>query len=764
MLKKSPSAVALRARRIFYFFSSLIITVVVGYFSWSAVISVGGNFVNKVLSYTDKIRAEFFPASVSNSVIEEIVLAPEVVLTDFPATATEVVPIVESVQDQLDDIQEKLDIISQQVQALIAENSKDEDADQEELKTEEEDLKEYKKTEETVVCTGQININTASIEDLDKIIGVGSATAQKIIEARPFYSLNDLLKVSGIGEKTLQKITEQGCAYVDPGLVPPDPGGTPSGGGGNGGVVADTCSASPEKSILISEFQVEGETVDDDWVELYNPNDETVCLSSWSIQKASSTGNISRIKIFSNSAAIPAKGYFLVANNKASQEILDLADMTASGLQLSSEFAGGNTIYLVRKKDEISSGSDPDIIDKVGYGLAKDFKILPALKPSAGHSTGRVWDENLQEYKNTDNNSADFEIDKPTPKGKNEEWVEPPAPTPSDETAPIITLTGDPEITINIGDTYVDAGATALDDIDGDITANITVANSVNAGVAGDYTITYNVSDAAGNNAVEVTRLVHVVVIPPLSSDATVTSAVYAVSSLTDGAGTITNVPFGTSKVVFLDNLIFAVGSLQNTTSSNLGDPIVSGDTFVVTAQDGTTEATYTINIIEPILPKNLLLNEFFDDGWEETAAAGNPVNWTWGKRGGLDLEDLPLVIGKRSFYHEPYSSYYDLTQLGKTLETGKTYYAEIWVSGTGKVKLGIDHSGITKWLSVAYADFNSASWTKMAFSVNTTTDTDNGGIRIRMTRSVATGEKLVIGAAWLGFNPPPENWLNSSP
>jgi len=62
---------------------------------------------------------------------------------------------------------------------------------------------------------GQININNASAEELDKIIWVGSATAQNIINSRPFSSLEDLLNVSGIGETKLQDIKEQGLACVE---------------------------------------------------------------------------------------------------------------------------------------------------------------------------------------------------------------------------------------------------------------------------------------------------------------------------------------------------------------------------------------------------------------------------------------------------------------------------------------------------------------------------------------------------------------------
>jgi hypothetical protein len=62
-----------------------------------------------------------------------------------------------------------------------------------------------------------------------------------------------------------------------------------------------------------------------------------------------------------------------------------------------------------------------------------------------------------------------------------------------------------------VGSSYTDAGATANDNVDGDISANIVVNNPVDTTTLGTYTVTYNVSDAAGNAAAEVTRTVHVV-------------------------------------------------------------------------------------------------------------------------------------------------------------------------------------------------------------------------------------------------------------
>ncbi|WP_323787370.1 immunoglobulin-like domain-containing protein [Psychroserpens sp.] len=80
-----------------------------------------------------------------------------------------------------------------------------------------------------------------------------------------------------------------------------------------------------------------------------------------------------------------------------------------------------------------------------------------------------------------------------------------------DTTAPVITLVGSASISLQLGDSYSDAGATASDNIDGDLTSSIVVGgDTVDTNTVGAYTITYNVSDAAGNNAAEVTRTVTV--------------------------------------------------------------------------------------------------------------------------------------------------------------------------------------------------------------------------------------------------------------
>ncbi|TPE44942.1 DUF5011 domain-containing protein [Pontibacter mangrovi] len=81
-------------------------------------------------------------------------------------------------------------------------------------------------------------------------------------------------------------------------------------------------------------------------------------------------------------------------------------------------------------------------------------------------------------------------------------------PTPN--TAPAITLLGDNPMTLTVGDTYTEPGATATDAEDGDISASIVITGTVDTATAGTYTKYYNVTDSQGLAATEATRTVQV--------------------------------------------------------------------------------------------------------------------------------------------------------------------------------------------------------------------------------------------------------------
>ncbi|WP_277927217.1 helix-hairpin-helix domain-containing protein [Bacillus cereus group sp. BfR-BA-01383] len=60
---------------------------------------------------------------------------------------------------------------------------------------------------------GEIQINAASKEQLEKITGIGSRKAESILKYReehgPFQKIEDLLEIDGIGVKSLEKIKDQ---------------------------------------------------------------------------------------------------------------------------------------------------------------------------------------------------------------------------------------------------------------------------------------------------------------------------------------------------------------------------------------------------------------------------------------------------------------------------------------------------------------------------------------------------------------------------
>lgn len=387
-------------RWILTFFISLSVTFLAGFFVWDDATTLANNFTiflraSLQSENEEQIEMEDFSEPDAGEEIEPGEEPGNLALFFDQA------PDVQSIQDLLDDIAEKLDIIQQQVNELVAQKEELQEEEENEEDSEEEEEEKNLDEKENNACLAGVNINSASAEDLEEITDVGPVTAQKIISARPFYLLDDLLKVAGIGEKTLQKIKEQACAYVEPGLVPP-----PSQGGGGG-------SSPVYPKILISEIQIA--PINQRFIELYNPSSVEVSLTGWYLQRKTKTADSWASFVSSTrfeGKIIAANSYFLISRELDNSDVL--LDITLSS---------DNSLVFKNPNGEVS--------DLLGFGLASDFELMSTINPPDGQSMGRKVLESGTEQE-TDDNSSDFEIQNPTPKAQNVAYVEPPPP-PSPE-------------------------------------------------------------------------------------------------------------------------------------------------------------------------------------------------------------------------------------------------------------------------------------------------------------------------------------------
>ena len=78
----------------------------------------------------------------------------------------------------------------------------------------------------------------------------------------------------------------------------------------------------------------------------------------------------------------------------------------------------------------------------------------------------------------------------------------------SDITPPVITIIGATFEEITVGDSFTDSGATAVDELDGEL--SITTLGAVDTGRVGFYALTYKAADSSGNHAIPVARVVYV--------------------------------------------------------------------------------------------------------------------------------------------------------------------------------------------------------------------------------------------------------------
>lgn len=149
-----------------------------------------------------------------------------------------------------------------------------------------------------VFASNGAEINTATVQQLDEITGIGPVLAQRIIDARPFSSVDDLLRVKGIGEKTLQKIKDQGLAYIEEQSQQPTQETTQNSSPNDQKIsttnqtLADSPGVRPPltypRGIVFSDIlpSPEGADETEEYIKIYNKNAFDVDLTGWKIKDA----------------------------------------------------------------------------------------------------------------------------------------------------------------------------------------------------------------------------------------------------------------------------------------------------------------------------------------------------------------------------------------------------------------------------------------------------------------------------------------------
>jgi competence ComEA-like helix-hairpin-helix protein len=321
--------------------------------------------------------------------------------------------------DKIDNISKELEILEKK----LAELNKNLEEKLNQQNSEDKEVNSIQETKKEEKCS--VDINKATAEELQKITGVGGVIAQRIIEARPFSSLSDLIRVNGIGQATLQKIIEQGCAYVagsnsnsnsgsdynsGSGGSGSRGGGSGGGGGGGNGSNDGGGNQSSFPTILISEVQIN--PTSERFIELYNPNNEAVRLEGWYIQRKTASGTSWNSLVSSTQfegKIIQAQSHFLIARSQTFNSDILLTDLTLTE----------NNVIRLRNPNQ-------ETVDLVGWGQAQESEGSPTQNPPTGKSIGRKWQEANQNYQDSNNNSADFEIQNATPKTRNQSPLPPP--------------------------------------------------------------------------------------------------------------------------------------------------------------------------------------------------------------------------------------------------------------------------------------------------------------------------------------------------
>ena len=151
-------------------------------------------------------------------------------------------------------------------------------------------------------------------------------------------------------------------------------------------------------------------------------------------------------------------------------------------------------------------------------------------------------------------------------------------PPSGDVTAPILTITGTDPVDVEKDTVYIDAGATALDDIDGDLTSSIVKSGTfTDTAIIGAYTVIYTVSDVAGNISTK-TRTVNVVAPPPPSLN---TTTIDVDTTLTAGEYNYENLVITNNAILTLESDLQSANTFKGVKINAVNITVDNGSSIV---------------------------------------------------------------------------------------------------------------------------------------------------------------------------------------
>lgn len=172
---------------------------------------------------------------------------------------------------------------------------------------------------------------------------------------------------------------------------------------GNSFFLGNYIFANEINHLVISEIRISGETVYDEFIELYNPTNQEINLEYWDLKRKTKSGSESNI-LNNIKGIIPAYGYFLIIPRANCGE--NKTESCYQGAVIADDEYTTNS-FLAKDNTVLLYDNNENLINKVGWGEAIDFESeVINIDFENGQSIERkVINKNIQD---TANNRDDF--------------------------------------------------------------------------------------------------------------------------------------------------------------------------------------------------------------------------------------------------------------------------------------------------------------------------------------------------------------------